>query len=444
MKLEFITQESNSRLLLIFAGWSTDASAFAPLRAEGYDIAVLSDCSEMTLPPLGDYEEVVVLAWSLGVWAASVLLPESGLPVTLAIAVNGTPWPVSDSRGIPAAVYRATADRLTEASFLKFRRRMGGASLPRGNRTIESLAAELKAIDASAADTSRFVWDRALASDADAIFPTANQLDAWKGTRTAVTTVADGSHTPESWQSIIDSYVIDKSLVSRRFAKGMATYADEASVQQRIASHLRELWQKHSVAKSAQVLEIGFGDGTLTRRYASKMAPGSLILWDIIASPWPDAEVCRCDGETAIMQLPDSCLDTIVSASTIQWFNSPARFVSNAARVLRPGGLLVLSTFGPRTFSQLTEAGVVPLPYLSIEQWRASVPESMELLELHDALITKAFAAPIDVIRHLRATGVNARPSRVSLPELLRTYPLAPDGRAMLTYQPVYLILRKK
>ncbi|MDE6509378.1 MAG: hypothetical protein K2K99_04155, partial [Muribaculaceae bacterium] len=63
---------------------------------------------------------------------------------------------------------------------------------------------------------------------------------------------------------------------------------------------------------------------------------------------------------------------------------------------------------------------------------------------LHDGVVTRMFATDVDVIRHLRATGVNARPANVSLAGVLPDYPLAADGRAPLTYQPIYMILRKK
>ncbi|MDE5958737.1 MAG: DUF452 family protein, partial [Muribaculaceae bacterium] len=66
MNLEYITQGSNRRLLLIFAGWSTDASAFAGLKAAGYDIAVLSDYTSLHVPDVGAYDEVVVMATGVG------------------------------------------------------------------------------------------------------------------------------------------------------------------------------------------------------------------------------------------------------------------------------------------------------------------------------------------------------------------------------------------
>lgn len=445
MKLEYITHNGNPRLLLIFTGWSTDSRIFSDLTVDGYDVAVAWDYTDLNYPELPrSYDEVVVIAWSLGVWAASCVVPQLNLPLTLALAVNGTPSPVSDSEGIPVEIFRKTAEGLDERTFAKFRRRMGGASLPEPLRSVEDLQQELFAIDNATNATNatqQMAWDRAIVGCRDLIFPPANQLEAWRHTRTLVTADQQMTHTPESWRRIIDRYVIDKSLVKGKFTRGMETYTSQASVQQRAADHLWQLWQKYKPAKGSKIIEFGSGDGSFTRLYEPKLKPSELTKWDIVSLP----DVTRvCDAETAIADVADSSVDAIVSANTIQWFNSPARFLERASRKLRAGGMIVISTFGPATFRELAEAGVVPLPYLSLDDYRKSVPESMELLELHDGIVTKVFSEPIDVVRHLRATGVNARPTEVSLPKLLKRYPLNQSGKAPLTYNPLYILLRKK
>ncbi len=446
MKISYIAKEGRSRLILIFAGWSTDETAFVDVASECYDIAVISDYSELELPQIdASYAEVVVIAWSLGVWAASKVLPASGIPVTLALAVNGTLDPVSDTNGIPVEIFRATAASLSERSLQKFRRRMGAPELPRGPRSIEALAGELNFVDASGPSSPEvFRWDRAVISADDAIFPSVNQHRAWQEAGVEISEIS-GAHTPESWQHLIDAFVIDKRLVRRRFSRGMATYTEEASVQQGITDHLWQLWQKHNHGRTGgRILEIGYGDGAFTSVYAPVMKPSELRLWDIVDLPIEGAETCECDGEIAVGGLAPGALDVIVSANTIQWFNSPLRFIRHAINALAPEGLLVVSTFGPETFIELTEAGVVPLPYISVQSLRDSLPSGVEVLECHDGIRKKVFADPLDVIRHLRSTGVNARPSSASIQEILRRYPRRADGRVSLTYNPVYLILRKE
>lgn len=432
MKLCFLNKENNPRLLLIYAGWSTDESAFASLRCPGYDIAVVSDYSELQPLQIPGYKEVVLLAWSLGVHAAE--LTAEDLPLTLTIAVCGTSEPVSDSLGIPCAIWNATADGLTEASFAKFRRRMGASGLPRGERPIESLQAELLQFPT---EPVPFRWDRAVIATADRIFPPENQHRAWQG-RAEILEI-DGPHTPD-FQKIIDRFVVDKSLVSNRFSKGRATYDSAADIQHRIADHLFQLWQKHGLG-SGRVLEIGVGSGYFTSLYAKKLRNAQLTLWDI-AGGSPD--VRQADAEAVLPEVESNSFSAVVSASTMQWFNSAPAFLSQVERVLTPGGLAVLSTFGPETFGELAEAGVVGLPYYSEASMRRIVPQGFEILELHSCLITKVFKEPIEVFRHLRATGVNARCSDKSLQRLINAYPRRADGRCSLTFQPIYLILRKK
>lgn len=431
MKISYTHKESNQRLLLVYAGWSTDESAFRALRCPGYDIAVVSDYSELNPLEITGYSEVVLLAWSLGVHAAE--LTAGRLPLTLTIAVCGTPTPVNDLTGIPEAIWRATAEGLSEASLTKFRRRMGAASLERGPRTIESLRAELLAFPTAPVD---FRWDRAIIATDDRIFPPANQLRAWQG-RAEITEIA-GPHTPD-FQQIVDRFVINKTLVGSRFAKGLPTYDGAADVQHRIADHLFSLWQKHGLQTSS-VLEIGVGSGYFTSLYARKLRNAAITLWDI--APASD-QVVEADAESALPAVSGH-FGAIVSASTMQWFNSQAAFLRQVARVLESGGLAVLSTFGPETFRELSAAGVVGLPYLPEAALKRIVPADFDILELHSGLIVKSFPEPVDVFRHLRSTGVNARHSARPLSEILSAYPRVDGGRCELTYQPVYLILRKK
>ncbi len=438
MKVDFLKKTDGcKRLLLVFNGWSVPVpSAENKSDFPGYDIAVVTDYRDFTLPEIVGYREVVVLAWSLGVHAAELALLDTQLPITLTIAVNGTPNPVSDTEGIPAEVFRLTAERLTEQSLSKFRRRMGAGDMPRGDRPLEDLQFELLHFPSNPVP---FRWDYAIISSGDLIFPPENQLRAWSG-KAEIIEVA-GPHMPD-FHAILERLLINKEQVATRFTRGRETYESEASVQQRIQDHLLQLWLKHrNKSGCGTVLEIGAGTGAFAAAYKSKIKPKELILWDIAPG---DDSVLMADGEAQIFVCEPASLSALVCASTMQWFNSPAAFLINAARTLEPGGLAVLSTFGPETFKELTECGVVPLPYLSEESLRRLIPADLEILEMHSGMIIKAFDTPMDALRHCRDTGVNARPSAVSVRKIERRWPRLEDGRVSLTFQPIYMILRKK
>jgi biotin synthesis protein BioG len=197
MKQQFITQRHRKRLLLFFAGWGADAHPFAHLCPSEADLLICYDyrtlCFDYAL--LQPYEELHVVGWSMGVWAATQVLGRAAaqqltLPkITASVALNGTPRPIDDHYGIPVPLYQATLDNLSAASLVKFRRRMCGSA--EAHRTFmthcpqrppEELGEELAAIQQLVADDAaetRFAWKRAIVGTADAIVPPGNQWRFW-------------------------------------------------------------------------------------------------------------------------------------------------------------------------------------------------------------------------------------------------------------------------
>lgn len=320
-------------------------------------------------------------------------------------------------------------------------------------RPLEELREELSAIGArSTAMTNECacVWSRAVIGGRDAIFPRDNQLNAWTDVPTDV--LDDMPHFPD-WQKILDRYVVDKELVTSRFALHQSTYNEAGRVQAMVADELFDLWSPNDVDSGADVLEIGAGTGAFTCRYVDKIKLKSLRLWDIadIRPKLPGnitAEIRECDAELAIALLNDASLDYVVSSSTVQWFNSFPDFVKRCHRVLRPGGELVFSTYGPQTYIELRSLGV-PLPsYLSEDMllkvfdkkcWHVKAHRSREIIERFHKLA--------DVFAQMRNTGVNAvhREGRPvgELRRLLSEYPTDCCGKVSLTYQPIFFVVEK-
>ena len=197
MKIDFLRRSGSPTLELFFAGWGMDSRPFAWAADSPHtahcDFAVCYDYSDMALDAeaLRPYSEVRVRAWSLGVYAASLVLPGLHCAVSSALAINGTLTPVDDTLGIPVAVYDATLENLSAESVDRFNRRMCGAhravfearrSPHSLARSVDSLLAELKHIRECAArkDRAQFTdWDMAILSRKDRIFPIANMRKAW-------------------------------------------------------------------------------------------------------------------------------------------------------------------------------------------------------------------------------------------------------------------------
>ncbi|WP_254491521.1 methyltransferase domain-containing protein, partial [Salmonella enterica] len=64
----------------------------------------------------------------------------------------------------------------------------------------------------------------------------------------------------------------------------------------------------------------------------------------------------RLCGDAAALPLADNSVDVIFSNLCLQWVDDLPAVFAGFRRVLKPGGLLVCSTFGPETLVELNEA----------------------------------------------------------------------------------------
>jgi malonyl-CoA O-methyltransferase len=81
-------------------------------------------------------------------------------------------------------------------------------------------------------------------------------------------------------------------------------------------------------------------------------------------------------------------VDLVFSNLTLQWAAEPATAFTEIGRVLRPGGLLTFTTFGPDTLKELRAA------------WAAAdeldhVNRFVDMHDLGDALVQERFAEPV-------------------------------------------------
>ncbi len=457
MKQEFITRHSgNRRLILIFLGWGmTDAVLNSVERLDGYDIMAVWDYRDESFDAeiINSYREIFVFAWSFGVFmAARTLARNSSLPVALKVAINGTLNPVHDTLGIPSAIFHGTLAGLNERSLAKFYRRMCSDISQfnefKGNypeRDIDGLKDELTAIERYAADGSPLdtSWHRVIIAADDRIFPPENMAKAWE--HTPRTSKIAGGHLPQ-WQKILESEIINKKAVGEKFESSASTYDENAIVQNRIAATLWKLWRENMTSQPCSILEIGAGTGMLTIEYAPVLTDADITTWDLTNAirPLPTGKAVTGDAEELVYDaLPDS-FDTIVSASTFQWFNSLPMFLNNASRIMRRGGILAFSTFGHDNMKELSAITGSSLRYFSKQELCDMIPEGFEICEALEERITMYFNSPRDILVHLRDTGVNGvyTPSN-NLARIMHEYPRHDEG-CPLTYHPIYIIARKK
>lgn len=178
--------------LLFFAGWGMDARPFAPLGAGGVDVCMLGNYRYLEapqLPELRHYEELVVLAWSFGVWIAAQVLPWPLQAQSRAvIALGGTLQPVDARLGLAPGQFQGMLAGLDEEKLHSFYQAMfdepAHATTFLANRPQQNLAAlrsELEFLyNASLQSRSSVdIFTHRIITGRDRIFSGRNQARAW-------------------------------------------------------------------------------------------------------------------------------------------------------------------------------------------------------------------------------------------------------------------------
>lgn len=461
MKLEFLKRENSSKLLLIFAGWSTGPALYMDINQEGWDSALVwgTDNSAPDFSSLYAYDTIYLYAWSFGVFFAEKFLP-SNLRLSAAYAIAGTPTPCDDAEGIPCAVFRGTASTLSERNLQKFQLRMAGSKEAYefnkerlGLPYSPELSGQLEWV-ASHSIESHIDWTAAYITLEDRIFPAQNQKSAW-GDRCKVVDISS-PHLVDI-KGIISSTVIDLGKVRRQFSRSMATYSPHAHAQRLIAGHLNSYLQSRNPLDCERVIEIGPGTGLFTNEWKKSIHPKEAYFMDLCEMPdynaAPVQHFLQGDAEAEITEMANSRsenqlvgkVDAIISASAIQWFADPERFFINAYRLLKPGGILAVSTFSPGNLPELHGLRHDPMCYPSAEKIKIFLRDYNEV-KIIEEKVEIDFTTPLEALRHLRLTGVTGSGASATASALKRfasQYPQNSRGRFSLTFKPLYILASK-
>lgn len=252
-----------------------------------------------------------------------------------------------------------------------------------------------------------------------------------------------------------------RDRVHDSFRRSLGSYHASAAVQARIAGRLAELLaQAGAPDRFARALEFGAGTGHLTDALLSRFAIDDLTLNDLVAeclphlAPLVAARVASWSFLAGAIETAPLAgrFDLVASASTVQWVADPQALLARLAGLLRPGGWLALSGFGPGQFAELAALGsTASAPhYATAAEWAARLPAGLRLIAAHEEEERLWFADLHALLRHLRRTGVNGNATgawtRSQLAAVERTYRqlYSEAGKLRLTYAPVYLLLRKE
>ena len=165
-------------------------------------------------------------------------------------------------------------------------------------------------------------------------------------------------------------FQLDRRAVAQAFDRASASYDAAAALQQRVRDELVSRLDELKQAPQ-RILDLGAGTGhatrALKRRYpgsltvAADIAPGMLVRAKAQSRWLRRFERVRADAYS--LPFRSGSFDLVFSSLMLQWCDELDVVFAEIARVLKPGGVLLFSTFGPGTLAELREAwGVSDAP----------------------------------------------------------------------------------
>ncbi len=210
------------------------------------------------------------------------------------------------------------------------------------------------------------------------------------------------------------------ATVQRQFDRRAARFGAASAIVREVGLRLFErlTYIRHDAQR---VLDAGCGLGAqreaLLRRFAQatwigldlspgmlaqgRLRPAALTRWlPQVLRPRGRAQYL-CANADRLPLAPDS-IDCVFSNLMLNWHPAPHQVFPEFARVLREGGLLLYSSFGPDTLRELRQACRAALP-------QARPLPFVDMHDLGDMMVAAGFSSPVSDSETMRLTYRSAR-----------------------------------
>ena len=255
----------------------------------------------------------------------------------------------------------------------------------------------------------------------------------------------------------------NKRQVAASFSRAAGSYDSVAALQRQVGQRL--LADLPASINPARWLDLGCGTGYFSRVLAERFPASAGVALDIAegmlqhARPLGGAQQFIA-GDAEQLPLRDGTCDLLFSSLALQWCANFPAVLSEARRVLRPGGVLAFSSLCVGTLQELRDSWQAVDGFVHVNRFRrfedyqrVCGDSTLALLSLHVTPQTLHFPDVRSLTHELKALGAHnlnpGRPGgltgRARMLALLSAYEQFRQPQGLpATYQVVYGVLQKE
>lgn len=201
-----------------------------------------------------------------------------------------------------------------------------------------------------------------------------------------------------------DSFCVDKRAVRSSFDRAAADYDRVAVLQREVGDRLLERLEVIKLDPST-VLDLGAGTGYITRalmkRYRGARVVALDIAWSMLKQTRAQSSWWRRPGLVCgdIERLPfaNNSVELIMSNLTLQWCNGLDAALAEFKRVLKPGGAVLFTSFGPDTLRELRTSWAAVDGYNHVNSF-------LDMHDIGDAMVRAGLAEPVMDVEQINLT----------------------------------------
>ncbi len=205
-----------------------------------------------------------------------------------------------------------------------------------------------------------------------------------------------------------EEYRVDKRLIKASFDRAAARYDQYAVLQHEVGARLVERLNYIRLQPDT-IVDAGTGTGRHSQSLLAKYQHATVLSLDLSMGMLQIARRQDADGarqeflcaDIENLPLARHSIDLLFSNLTVQWVQDYDQLFSEINRVLKPGGLLLFTSFGPDTLSELRSS------WAAVDQ-HVHVNAFMDMHDIGDAMVRSGLADPVMDVEHFHLTYPDA------------------------------------